>query len=111
MDAFDKIYAHAGAAPSRSGDWLDWGLLHGRRRIEPLITAITGEPTQAADPWLTPWRTKKAAQYRDAVRWLRRTTGGASVVAAARRAHVDRGTLAKWIKDGKLERPEAVPDR
>jgi hypothetical protein len=43
-DAFDHIYAQAGEAPTRSGEWLAWGMLHGRNRILPLIANITGTP-------------------------------------------------------------------
>ena len=40
-DAFDHIYVQAGEAPTRAGEWLAWGLLHGRRRILRLIESIT----------------------------------------------------------------------
>jgi hypothetical protein len=48
VDAFDHIYAHAGEAPTRAGEWLAWGMLHGRRRILRLIEAITGDPSVAS---------------------------------------------------------------
>jgi hypothetical protein len=52
VDVFDHTYAHGFAAIerlTRSGEWLNWGLLHGRRRIEPLIKAIASKtPTEGA---------------------------------------------------------------
>ena len=109
VDLFDH-WALTGEMSTRSGEWLDWGLIHGRRRILALIATTCGESSTPDDSWWTPWRMDKATRYRDAVRWLRRN-GGASVAGAARRAGADRGTLAEWIKAGKLERPEDVSER
>lgn len=95
----------------RSGDLLDWENLHDRRMIEALIAELTGSPSTAGhDPWWTPRRIEVAEDYRKAVRWLNRN-GRASVAAAARQAGVDRGTLAGWIKAGRLEPPEDVSQR
>ncbi len=50
VDAFDHMYTQGGPVFTRGGEQLEWGMLHGRRRILPLIATITGTPIPSPAP-------------------------------------------------------------
>jgi hypothetical protein len=69
-DVFDHHPEWFPEIPTRSGEWLDWKLLHGRRRIRALIATICGDPT-VAEPRPAP----SGAEWRELVIAYRKTNG------------------------------------